>query len=84
MSVNPSKSRNLVFEKEKFFNENVLSIKVNKNKCSISPISGKSVTLERTISDSLSNQHQVDNLSFSVNKGWALLNQSNHTSVQEL
>ena len=38
MSVNPSKSRNLVFEKGKVLNENVLSIMVNRSKYSIPPI----------------------------------------------
>ena len=53
---------------------------------SIPPISEKPVKfLGRTISDSLSDKHQVDNLLFlSVNKGLALINKSKHRPVQKL
>ena len=74
MSVNLSKSRNLVFKKGKVLNENVLSIKVKRSKCFVPPISEKPVKfLGRTMSDSLSDKHQVDNLSLSVRKGLVCL-----------
>lgn len=76
MLVNSSKSRNLVTEKRKILNEDILATMVNKTKCSIPPISEKSVKfLGRTISDSLSDKHQVENLIFSsVNRGLTLIN----------
>ena len=68
----------------KLLNENVLSIMINNNKYAIPPISEKSVTfLGRTISNSLPDKHQVDNLSLSVNKGLAPINKSKHRPVQK-
>ena len=57
MSVKPSKSRNLVFVREKILNDNALSIKVNKNMHSIPTISG-----------SLSGRNEVESLSFVFNQ----------------
>lgn len=48
---------------------------VNKNKYSIPAILKKSVKfLGNTISDSLSDKHQVDNLFWSLNKSLAIIN----------
>lgn len=75
MLVNSSKSRNLVIEKRKVLNEDTLATMLNKNKCSIPPISEKSVKfLGRTISDSLSYKHQLENLFSSVNRVLTLIN----------
>ena len=85
MSQYVSKFRNLVFEKGKVLNKYVILIMVSKNKCSIPKISENLVKIpRRTISDSLSDKHQVDNLSLSVNKGFALIHKSNHIPVREL
>ena len=55
------------------------------NKYSVLPVSEKSVKfLGRTLWDSLSDKHQVDNLSLSVNKGLTLINKHKHRPVHIL
>lgn len=73
VSVNPSKSRNLVSVEKKVLNESVLLTMINKYKCSIPSILEKPVKfLGRTILDYLLGKHHVENLFLSVNKSLAL------------
>ena len=85
MTVNPSKSRKLLFVRGKILNDNALSLKINTSMHSIPQITEKPVRfLGRTISDLLSVRKVVDSCSLSVTKGLALINQSKYRPVQKL
>ena len=85
MTVNPCKSRKLLFVRGKILNDNDLSLKINTIMHSIPQITEKPDRfLGRTISDLLSVRKVVDSCSLLVTKGLALINQSKHRPVQKL
>ena len=85
MSVKPSKSRSLIMVKGRTVNDKHFVISSNGSENRIPSIAENPVKfLGRTISDSLSDHSQIENVKQALNKALSLINSSKHRSVHKI